>query len=45
MLGITAQVYMPFSAPLPKVQATRGYGADVEFVGTTIDESLIAARE
>ncbi len=45
MLAIKARVYMPFSAPLPKVQATRGYGAEVEFVGTTIDESLIAARE
>ena len=45
MLGIKARVYMPFSAPLPKVQATRGYGAEVEFVGTTIDESLIVARE
>lgn len=45
MLGIKARVYMPFSAPLPKVQATRGYGAEVEFVGTTLDESLIVARE
>jgi threonine dehydratase len=44
MLGIKARVYMPVTAPLPKVQATRGYGAEVEFVGTTIDESLVAAR-
>ncbi|HVN12528.1 MAG TPA: threonine ammonia-lyase [Kineosporiaceae bacterium] len=44
MLGIKARVFMPFSAPLPKVQATRGYGAEVEFVGVTIDESLVAAR-
>jgi threonine dehydratase len=44
MLGIKARVYMPVSAPLPKVQATRGYGADVEFVGTSVDEALVSAK-
>jgi threonine ammonia-lyase medium form len=44
MLGIKAKVYMPFTAPLPKVQATLGYGADVEFVGSSVDEALIAAE-
>jgi threonine dehydratase len=43
MLGIKARVYMPLTAPLPKVQATRGYGADVEFVGSSVDEALISA--
>ena len=33
MLGIPARVFMPVGAPLPKVQATRGYGAEVEFAG------------
>ncbi len=44
MLGAVATVFMPTSAPLPKVAATRGYGARVELVGTTVDDSLNAAR-
>jgi threonine dehydratase len=39
----TATVFMPIGAPLPKVAATRGYGAEVQLVGDTVDESLIAA--
>src|SRR3954468_7233606 len=27
MLGIRAKVYMPMGAPIPKLMATRGYGA------------------
>ena len=45
MLGMRARVYMPAGAPLPKVQATRGYGAEVEFTGRTVDEALEVARE
>lgn len=44
-LGIHATVFMPVGAPLPKVAATRGYGADVEFVGSAIDDALTAAHE
>ena len=44
MLQIKARVYMPFTAPLPKVQATLGYGADVEFIGSSVDEALVAAK-
>ena len=44
MLGVTATVFMPERAALPKVGATRGYGATVHLVGATIDESLVAAR-
>jgi threonine dehydratase len=33
-LGCAATVVMPAGAPLPKVQATRGYGADVILHGT-----------
>lgn len=44
LLGIRATVYMPEGATIPKVQATRAYGADVEFVGTTIDEALQGAH-
>ena len=45
MLGIHATVFMPLGAPLPKVAATKGYGAKVQLVGTTVDESLVAAAE
>ncbi|MPZ94489.1 MAG: threonine ammonia-lyase [Propionibacteriales bacterium] len=43
-LGIRATVFMPIGAPIPKEKATRGYGADVRFVGHTIDEALVAAK-
>jgi threonine dehydratase len=36
---------MPLGAPLPKFQATVGYGATVKFHGKTIDETLVAAFE
>ncbi len=45
MLGVRATVFMPEGATIPKVQATLGYGADVRFHGSTIDEALAAARE
>jgi threonine dehydratase len=43
MLGIKATVFMPEGAPIPKLNATRAYGADVVFEGSVIDESLAAA--
>ncbi len=43
-LGLEARIYMPESASLPKVQATRGYGATVVLEGKSFDESLAAAR-
>lgn len=45
LLGTSATVYMPEGAALPKVVATRGYGAHVELVGETIDGSITAATE
>jgi threonine dehydratase len=45
MLGIKAKVFMPLGAPIPKLMATRGYGADIEQLGHTIDDCLVAARE
>jgi threonine dehydratase len=44
LLGLQATVFMPEGAPLPKVQATRAYGAEVRFAGGTVDEALLAAR-
>ena len=44
MLGIHATVFMPVGAALPKVAATRGYGAEVHLEGATIEGSLAAAH-
>ena len=44
LLGVRATVFMPEGATIPKVQATRGYGADVRFHGDTIDQALEAAQ-
>lgn len=44
ILGISAVVYMPVDAALPKVAATRDYGAEVRLHGTSVDEALVAAR-
>jgi threonine dehydratase len=44
LLGIKATVFMPEGAPIPKERATRGYGAEVVFEGTVLEESLAAAR-
>ncbi|GAC1445579.1 MAG: threonine ammonia-lyase [Mycobacteriales bacterium] len=43
LLGCAATVFMPTAAPLPKVEATKGYGATVRLSGTTVDEALVAA--
>ncbi len=44
LLGTRATVFMPAGAALPKIEATRGYGAEVRLTGSTIDEALAAAR-
>ncbi|MGH8969072.1 MAG: threonine ammonia-lyase [Actinomycetes bacterium] len=45
LLGISSTVFMPEGAPIPKVEATRAYGADVRFHGHQVDEALVAAQE
>ncbi|MER7533327.1 threonine ammonia-lyase [Streptomyces sp. NPDC097704] len=45
LLGVHATVFMPVGAPLPKVAATRQYGADVRMHGHVVDETLAAAEE
>jgi threonine dehydratase len=45
LLGISSTVFMPLGAPIPKLMATRGYGARVEQLGTSIDECLVRARQ
>ncbi|HEY8721150.1 threonine ammonia-lyase [Pengzhenrongella sp.] len=44
LLGLDAVVYMPVGAALPKIAATREYGAEVRLVGESVDEALVAAR-
>jgi len=43
LLGISATVFMPHGAPIPKVNATRAYGAEVVFHGAILDEALVRA--
>lgn len=42
--GIKATVFMPTLASIAKVQATRGYGADVRLEGAIFDEAVAAAK-
>jgi len=44
-LGTQATVVMPAAAPLPKVAATRSYGADVVLHGVTVEDALAKARQ
>lgn len=44
LLGCEATVFMPDSAPLPKAEATRAYGATIRAHGATVDEALTEAR-
>lgn len=44
MLGAKATVFMPVGASIAKLTATRAYGATVELIGQTLDESLLQAR-
>ncbi|MFG2287013.1 threonine ammonia-lyase [Streptomyces sp. NPDC048595] len=45
LLGVRSTVFMPVGAPLPKVAATREYGAEVRLEGQVVDETLAAAEE
>jgi threonine dehydratase len=40
MLGTRATVVMPERAPLPKAQATRGYGAQVILHGASVEDAM-----
>jgi threonine dehydratase len=45
LLGAKATVVMPEGAPLPKIEATKGYGADVVLHGSTVEQALARANE
>jgi threonine dehydratase len=44
-LGAKATVVMPAAAPLPKVAATRSYGAEVVLHGVSVEDALARAQE
>jgi threonine dehydratase len=44
LLGAASTVFMPAGAPLPKVAATRAYGATVRLEGDTVDACLDSAQ-
>ncbi|MFT4220864.1 MAG: threonine ammonia-lyase [Microbacterium sp.] len=44
-LGIPATIFMPLGVPVPKLLATRGYGAEVVLEGVTVDTSLRLAAD
>ena len=43
--GIRSVIVMPETAPLSKVSATRGYGAEVVLAGTSYDEAFARAKQ
>jgi threonine dehydratase len=44
LLGVRSTVFMPEGAPLPKIAATRDYGAEIRLEGQIVDETMRAAR-
>ncbi|HEY2303617.1 MAG TPA: threonine ammonia-lyase [Acidimicrobiales bacterium] len=44
LTGRRATIFMPVGAALPKVEATRGYGAEVRLDGEAVDDSMALAR-
>jgi threonine dehydratase len=44
LTGHAATIFMPAAAPLPKVEATRAYGAAIELVDGLVDEAIAAAE-
>ncbi|MEX2659080.1 MAG: threonine ammonia-lyase [Acidimicrobiales bacterium] len=45
LAGIASTIFMPATAPLPKVAATRAYGAEVRLAGEVVDDCIAAALE
>ena len=43
--GIRCDVFMPETAPVAKIDAAEGLGANIHLLGSTLDESLAAANE
>jgi threonine dehydratase len=45
LTGRRSVIFMPEAAPLPKVQATRDYGAEVRFGPVLVDDCIVEARD
>jgi threonine dehydratase len=45
LLGTRVTVFMPETAPLPKLAATKSYGAEIHLLGQSLAEPLVAAAE
>ena len=45
LTGLRATIFMPLNAPLPKVEATRGYGASIRLIGDVVDDAMSVARD
>jgi threonine dehydratase len=45
LLGTKATVVMPEGAPLPKIEATQQYGAEIVLHGTAVEQALARAKE
>ena len=45
LLGVKSTVFMPMGAALPKLEATRRYGADVVLGGVVYDDAFAAAKK
>lgn len=45
LCSLKSTIFMPASAPFPKVEATRAYGADVRLGGETVDDCIVMARD
>ncbi|HLP22904.1 MAG TPA: threonine ammonia-lyase [Microbacteriaceae bacterium] len=43
-LGIQATIFMPIGVALPKLEATRDYGANVQLTGEIFADTLVAAK-
>ena len=44
LTGLKATIFMPANAALPKVEATRAYGAEIVLEGAAVDECLALAK-
>jgi threonine dehydratase len=45
LTGHPATIFMPVNAPLPKVEATRNYGATVRMSGQAVDDCIASAQD
>jgi len=44
LTGRASTIYMPVSSPLPKIEATKAYGATVRLAGDSVDDAIAIAK-